>query len=103
MECLEGRNMNLTTQRKNLVRKILWKWSEEVPQVKNILANKDLSQISEKECELICDILVRELTATGLDDDSEPTSRGLELEAAIDWIRAVGNKPLGERSEKWSP
>ena len=44
--------------------------------------------LDETDANLICDLLAAELVASGLGPDSEPNERGLELEAAIDWIRS---------------
>lgn len=85
--------MNTSEQKSELIKQTLWKWSSEVPQVKKILAEERFDSLGGNDVELICDVLLKELLATGLDSDSEPTKRGLELEAAIDWIRSSTRKP----------
>lgn len=74
--------------RLGLIKQTLWKWSGEVPEARGLLADERLNRLSEADVEVISDVLLKELLATGVDEESEPTQRGLELEAAIDWIRA---------------
>ena len=85
--------MNTSKQNLELIKQTLWKWSSEVPQVRKVLAGERFDDLGKNDVELICDVLLKELLTTGLDSESEPTKKGLELEAAIDWIRSPMNKP----------
>jgi hypothetical protein len=42
---------------------------------------------------VISRIMLDEFTATGIDEHSEPTQRGLDIEAAIDWLRRPPPQP----------
>lgn len=84
--------MKVPIQKLELIKQAIWKWSAEVPRAKDLLAEECISAISDEDANLICDILLKELLATGLDEDSEPTDRGIQLEAAIDWVRSVARK-----------
>ena len=44
------------------------------------------STLAQDEREQLCALLGAEFAETGLDDDSEPTSRGMRLEALLDVI-----------------
>jgi len=76
----------------DLIKQVLGKWSSQVPEAKVVLDEQRLSRFNEADVEIICDVLLKELIATGLNELSEPTLRGLELEAAIDWIRASSRR-----------
>lgn len=80
--------MKASTQILELVKQVVWKWSGEVPRAKNLFSEKGGFSIN-NDIDLVCDILLKELLATGLDENSEPTDRGRQLEAAIDWVRSA--------------
>jgi hypothetical protein len=80
--------MNSKDQHIGLIRQALWKWSRDLPIAKGLLERADFDLISKTDADFICDILARELTDTGLGPNSEPTSRGLQIEETIDWVRA---------------
>lgn len=85
--------MNLAAQRTNLIKQALWKWSNELPRAKLLLNLDSFDNIDSSDRDLICDVLIMEVANTGLKADSEPTDRGLELEATIDWIRSLPQRP----------
>jgi hypothetical protein len=76
-----------------LVRQVLWGLSSKDARARELLAmlNSDVPNVvrfSALDIDYISSALINELTATGLGHDFEPTERGLQLEAAIDWVRA---------------
>jgi hypothetical protein len=77
-----------------LIKRSLREWSAEMPRARELLEGNRLSYLDECDVELVSDILLKELIATGLDDECEPTKRGMDLEAAIDWIRSSPRKPI---------
>ncbi|WAT14756.1 hypothetical protein [Xanthomonas fragariae] len=84
--------MSELAQKSELIKRTLRKWSGEVPQANRLVAEDRFDFLNENDVELICDILLKELLATGLGSDFEPNKKGLELEAAIDWIRSPAGK-----------
>lgn len=89
--------MNASERKRSedLVREVLRKIAPHDERAKRLLAIPDLRKVDRKDIEVICRFLLDELTATGIDKDSEPTRRGIEIEAAIDWVRALVPVPPG--------
>lgn len=78
-----------------LIRAVLGKAAEHDERAQRLLENCDFANAGKRDVEAISRILLDEFTATGIDSNSEPTQRGLDIEAAIDWIR----RPIAGRQK----
>lgn len=77
-----------------LIRSALRNAAERDHRARRLLELRNFEMAERSDVEAIARILLDEFAATGIADNSEPTQRGLEIEAAIDWIRrSIGPRP----------
>lgn len=80
--------MDSSKQHLDLIEQAVRKWCLEWTSSDSRAVETDLMSLVNSDANKVCDALLREFLATGLNEDSEPTARGLQLEAAIDWVRS---------------
>jgi hypothetical protein len=75
----------------DLIREILRRHAPIDPRAQALLRECDqvgfMCWTTRENVEFALELLVQELTLSGLDSESEPTERGLAIEDAIDWLR----------------
>ena len=74
-----------------LLHEVLERWAPpERSELRPLAEQNALSPIERRE---VCELITKELMATGLGADDEPTQRGLRLEALIDAVNRPNLKP----------
>ena len=73
-----------------LVREVLHRWAPNRPE---LLERTDQNTLSPSERREVGELITKELMASGLGSDDEPTQRGIRLEALIDAVNRPNLKP----------
>lgn len=74
-----------------LLHEVLERWAPpERPELRERAEQNALSPIERRE---VCELITKELMATGLGPRDEPTQRGLRLEALIDAVNRPNLRP----------
>ncbi|HDS1221131.1 hypothetical protein NJH49_19125 [Stenotrophomonas maltophilia] len=56
------------------------------------LPEEGVKHLLERDRELLIDVLLQELSETGLGSDDEPNQRGVEIEEIIDFVSSIADQ-----------